>query len=383
VTWKHFSTEQAATRFDSSEDLTVGIEEEFQILDPESLELTNRFEELYQAAHPLLGPHVTGELIASEIEINTGKCYRLEEAEVDLLSKRKMLAEVAGEVGVELAAVGTHPFSDWKQQRLLDTAHYREVEERLKYLAWRNLTYGMHVHVGVKGRERMISVFNAMRGFMPILLALSANSPFSEGVYTHLHSTRAQIFTRSFPRCNIPGTFHDWDDYSSFVDLLFATNSISDPLQIWWSLRPHPWLGTLEMRICDCQTTVRETMAAAALAVALVAQVSEDYDNGKYLFSPNTNQLDENLWRAIRYGLDGAMVDFEAGKEIPTVDMIRLLMDYAGDQWARLGAVRYMEDIYDILNRGNDAQRQIRLYEEYGDIGAVFAEIVERTRPES
>lgn len=376
MTWKNFSTEQAAARFDSSEDLTIGIEEEFQILDPDSLELTNSFNEVYRIAHPVLGPHVTGELIASEIEINTCKCDGLREAEADLVYKRQALAEVAGEVGVALVALGTHPYSNWKDQQILDTAHYREVEERLKYLAWRNLTYGMHVHVGIRGRERMIAVFNAMRGFMPYLLALSANSPFSEGVYTYLHSTRAQIFTRSFPRCNIPNAFRDWDDYSAFVSLLFATNSISDPLQMWWSLRPHPMLGTLEIRICDSQITVRETMAVASLAVALIAQLGDDYDHGKVLPLLDTNQLDENLWRAIRYGLDGNMVDFEAGREVGTCDMIRRQIDYAGEQWARLGAVEYMKDIYDILNQGNGAQRQIRAYHEQGDIRSIFRGIV-------
>lgn len=380
MTWKHFSLEQAAVRFDNSQDLTIGIEEEFQILDSVSLELINRFEDLHRVAHPRLGPNVSGELIASEIEINTRKCSSLNEAEADLKEKRRLLMEAAKEIGVGLAASGTHPFSDWKEQRILNTAHYREVEERLRYLAWKNLTYGMHVHVGIRGRERMIAVFNSMRGYLPCLLALSANSPFTEGRYTYIHSTRAQIFTRSFPRCDIPGAFKDWNDYATFVDMLFATNSIGDPMQIWWSLRPHPWFGTLEIRICDCQTDVDETMAVAALTVALISQLAEDYDNGKAMPVLNTNQLDENLWRATRYGLDGKLVDFDAGREIPASDALQELLVYTAGQHSCLKADRYIDKIRQILREGNGAQRQIRHFERTGDITAVFEDVVNRSR---
>lgn len=380
MTWKHFSIEQAAGRFDNSEDLTVGIEEEFQIIDTGSLELTNSFENLYHAARPELGSDVSGELIASEIEIHTGKCYSLHEAEADLKAKRQLLMHAAQKVEVGLAASGTHPFSDWQKQRILETPHYREVEERLRYCVWRNLSYGMHVHVGLQGRERMISVFNTLRGYLPHLLALSANSPFAEGRYTYLHSTRTQIFTRSFPRCNIPAPFKNWNDYSAFVDLLFSTHSIGDPLQMWWSIRPHPWLGTVEIRICDCQSDVGETMAVAALALALVAQVAEDYDQGKTLPVINSNHLDENLWRGTRYGLSGNLIDFEAGQEISAPDAIRGLIDYAGEQWARLGAVTYLDKIHQILREGNGAQRQIRLYEKTDNVKAVYEDLVTRSR---
>lgn len=371
--------EQAAARFDTSRDLTIGIEEEFQIMNAESLELVDRFEELYVASRPQMGVHVCGELIASEIEINTHKCFDLREAEADLKTKRGQLMSAAREIGVGLAASGTHPFSDWKKQRILGTAHYREVEERLRYLAWKNLSYGMHVHVGVRGRERMISVFNAMRGYLPYFLALSANSPFAEDCYTHLHSTRAQIFTRSFPRCNIPGAFKDWSEYSSFVDLLFDTRSISDPMQMWWSIRPHPWFGTLEIRICDCQSDVSRTMGVAGLTVAVLAQLAEDYDNGRKLPVLNTNQNEENLWRATRYGLEGFMVDFLTGREVSTPDAIRQLADYAGDQWAKLGGSRCLETVYDMLAKGNGAQRQIEIYEKTGDIREVFVDVVARS----
>lgn len=372
--------EQAAARFDTSQDLTIGIEEEFQILDPDTLELTNRFEELHKAARPRLGANVCAELIASEVEINTNKSTSLRQAEDDLKGKRRLLREAAEEAGLVMGAAGTHPFSDWREQRILNTAHYREVEERTRYCAWKNLTYGMHVHVGVQGRERMIAIFNSMRGYLPHLLALSANSPFAEGRFTYLHSTRAQIFTRSFPRCNIPGSFRDWHDYAGFVNLLFATKSISDPMQIWWSLRPHPWFGTLEIRICDCQSSVEETMAVASLAVAIIAQLGSDYDNGKLMQVLGTNHLEENLWRATRYGLDGSLIDFESGKEVPAPEAIRQLVDQTGDQWAKIGGSAYLENIYGVLQDGNGAQRQTRMYEESRNIKTVFANTVASSR---
>jgi carboxylate-amine ligase len=380
VTWKHYSLEQSAARFDSSQDLTIGIEEEFQILDAESLDLTSRFEELHAVARDRLGTNVRGELIASEVEVCTAKCNNLAEAEADLKDKRQGLLESAAETGLALGAFGTHPFSNWKDQRILNTPHYRAVEEQLKYCAWRNLTYGMHTHIGVRGHERMIHIYNALRGFMPHLLALSANSPFAEGRYTYLHSVRAQIFTRSFPRCNIPGAFRDWQEYADLIDMYFATNSITEPTQVWWSLRPHPLLGTVEVRICDCQAEVSETLAVAALAIALVAKLGEEHDNGKQLPVLDSNQLDENIWRATRYGLDGNLIDFQTGTEIPTPEAILELIDYTGDVHKRLGLVDYISHIPLFMSKGNGAQKQIRVFEQTGDIAAVNADAVSRSR---
>jgi len=377
VTWKHYSLERAAASFDNSLDLTIGIEEEFQILDADTLELTNRFEDLSAVAHKKLGTFVKGELIASEIEISTAKCESIAAAEADLTQKRRLLAESASELGLKLGTTGTHPFSDWKKQRILDTHHYREVEERVRYCAWHNLTYGMHTHVGVRGRERMIAVFNSLRGYMPAILALSANSPFSEGRYTYLHSTRAQIFTRSFPRGNIPGPFRDWDDYATFIDTLFVTNSISEPTQVWWSLRPHPLFGTLEIRICDSQSDIRDTLAISALVVSLVARLSADFDEGRALVVLNTREVDENIWRAARYGLAGNLADFNKRKEIPVTDIIRALVEFTGDMQEKLGIESYVSRIAEILDEGNGAQKQIRLFEEKGDVAAVFSDLLD------
>ena len=380
MTWKHYSLEQSAARFDDSQDLTVGIEEEFQILDAESLSLVNRFEDLYGAARKRLGAFVSGELIASEIEVRTDKHDRLGAAEADLMDKRSGLLEAAKEAGLALGASGTHPFSSWKDQRILDTPHYRAVEESLKYCAWRNLTFGMHTHIGIRGHERMIRIFNSMRGYMPQLLALSANSPFAEGRYTFLHSTRAQIFTRSFPRCNIPGAFHGWQDYAGLIDMYFTTRSITEPTQVWWSLRPHPLLGTIEVRICDCQSEVADTLAIAALAVALAAKLCEDYDSGMKLSVQTVNQLEENLWRATRYGLSGNLIDYTAMKEIPMPEAIAELIEFTAGVHSRLGLGGYISRIPAILAEGNGAQKQIKVHEQTGDVAAVNADSVARSR---
>lgn len=380
MTWKHYSLEQAAGRFDSSEDFTIGIEEEFQILDPDSLQLVDRFEALHKAAHGRIGTFARGELIASEIEVCTDKCDNLSQAEADLKSRRQGLYEAADEIGVTLGAAGTHPFADWKDQRIVDTPHYRDVEERLRYCAWRNVTFGMHIHVGVKGHERVIAVFNAMRSYLPHLLALSANSPFSDGRYTYLHSARTQIFTRFFPRCNIPAPLRNWDEYATLVDTLFATDSISKPTQIWWSIRPHPVFGTLEIRICDSQSNIDDTLAIAALAAALIARLAADYDDSKPLKILNPNYLEENFWRAIRFGLDGSFVDFDSKKEIPAGEAIMSLIEYTAGMHAALGLEKYISRINTILSEGNGAQQQIRLYEETGDIAAVHARVVDWSR---
>ncbi|MFA6001204.1 MAG: glutamate-cysteine ligase family protein, partial [Thermoleophilia bacterium] len=199
----------------------------------------------------------------------------------------------------------------------------------------------------------------------------------SEGRYTYLHSTRAQIFTRSFPRGNIPGPFRNWDDYATFIDSLFATNSISEPTQVWWSLRPHPLFGTLEVRICDSQSNIKDTMAISALLVSLVARLASDYDKGRKLQIINTRELDENIWRALRFGLDGNLVDFKKQREVPVTDVIRELIEFTSVMHEKLGLKKYISSIAEILDDGNGAQKQIRLYEEKNDVGAVFSEVLE------
>lgn len=376
------SLEEAAVRFDSSKDFTIGIEEEFQILDPASLSLTNRFEELQAAGTRRLGTYIRGELIASEVEICTSKCDNINEAERDIREKRQSLFRTAAELGVKLGATGTHPFAEWKDQRIIDTPHYHRVEERLRYCAWHNTTFGMHVHIGIRGRERIIAVFNAMRSYLPLFLALSANSPFAEGVYTYLHSTRSQLFTKFFPRCGIPGPITGWQEYADFMSTLFATGSITEPTQVWWSLRPHPYFGTLEVRICDCQSSVADTLAISALVLAVAAKLATAYDEGQPLPIASAMQIEENFWNAIRHGLDGSMVDFEKREIVPFRELIKRLVSSTSAQAERLGLIPHLGRIDQILATGNGAQRQIRLYEATDNISEVFAQAVSWCQPE-
>lgn len=376
------SLEEAAVRFDSSKDFTIGIEEEFQILDPASLELANRFEELLAAGTRRLGSYIRGELIASEVEICTDRNMDFAEAERDIRGKRLSLFKTAAELGIRLGATGTHPFADWKDQRIIDTPHYRRVEERLRYCAWRNTTFGMHTHIGIRGRKRIIAVFNAMRGYLPAFLALSANSPFAEGVYTYLHSTRSQLFTKFFPRCGIPGPIADWREYTDFMEALFTTGSITEPTQVWWSVRPHPYFGTLEIRICDCQSSVEDTLAISSLILVVAASLAEDYDNGKPLPIASSMQIEENFWNAIRHGLNCNMVDFKARELVPVKEIILRIIDSTSTHAEKLGLVPHIERVKRILEVGNGAQRQIRMYAETGDISAAFAEAVSWSQPE-
>ncbi|HUO70873.1 MAG TPA: YbdK family carboxylate-amine ligase, partial [Solirubrobacteraceae bacterium] len=241
--------------FAESVDFTVGIEEEFQILDPESLELVQRFDELYQAAQadPDLAQSAAGELISSEIEIRSGRGENFAHAVALQQLRRERLFALAADHGAVLGSIGAHPWSPWQDQRIIDTEHYHRVEEGLKYVAWRNNTFSLHVHVGINGANRAIAVCDRVREVLPELLALSASSPFVENRDSGLASARTQLFTRMFPRCGIPDPFGDWRGYQDFVEFLIRTNSIVESTQLWWSVRPHHSFGTVEVRICDAQ----------------------------------------------------------------------------------------------------------------------------------
>ena len=269
----------AREQYEGARDFTVAVEEEFAILDPDSLDMVGRFDELFAAAQGTeLEGHLVGELIASEVEIRTGRCETFAEAAATMAERRRQLVELAGRLGVGLGSTGTHPWSPWQEQSIIDTPHYRRVEEGLRYVAWRNNTFGTHVHVGIHGPDRAIHVCDALRSFLPELLALSASSPFSEGLYTNLHSTRTQIFTRMFPRCGVPDAYGDWDAYDRYVRLLYDTGSIIEHTQIWWSVRPHLAFPTIELRICDGQPDLGGAQSLAAFVYSLIARVARALD---------------------------------------------------------------------------------------------------------
>src|SRR5258708_1216227 len=276
--------EQLATAreaFEGGTDFTVAVEEEFALLDPDSLELVNRFEKLKAAAKGSeLDEHLVGELIASEAEIRTGRCADFAEAAARMTERRAQLHAVAREQALQLGATGTHPWSRWQDQRIIDTPHYRLNDEILRYVVWRNNSFGLHVHVGIRGSDRAIAVHNALRRFLPELLALSASSPFIEGINSGLHSVRTQIFTRTFPRCGIPDPYDDWDNFEEYVAFLYRTGSITEHTQLWWSVRPHLAYPTIEIRIMDSQPDLAEAQALAALAYALAARSVRALDHG-------------------------------------------------------------------------------------------------------
>jgi carboxylate-amine ligase len=306
----------ARQAFDEGTDFTVAVEEEFALLDPDGLDLVNRFEELQAGARgSALEPHLVGELIASEIEVRTGKCSDFAAAAETVALRRAQLEALAREHGVLLGTTGTHPWSRWQDQRIIDTPHYRRNDELLRYVVWRNNTFGHHVHIGIRGADRAVRVCNAMRTFLPELLALSASSPFAEEVDTGLHSARTEIFTRMFPRCGIPDAYDGWAGFEEYVAFLYRTRSITEHTQLWWSVRPHLAYPTVEIRICDGQPELSESIGLAALAYALAARCARALDEGEPLPELPHRLLEENLWRAIRYGLSGGLIDFAAERQ--------------------------------------------------------------------
>ncbi len=296
--------------YDGGTDFTVAVEEEFALLDPETLALVNRFEEVKAAAAgSAVDEHLVGELIASEVEVRTGRCGTFAEAAERMGERRAQLSALAGDLGIALGGVGTHPWSRWQDQRIIDTPHYRRNDELLRYVVWRNNTFGLHVHVGVRGADRAVAVHDGLRPFLPHLLALSASSPFVEGVNSGLHSARTEIFTRMFPRCGVPDPYRTWAELEAYVRLLYQTGSIDEHTQLWWSVRPHLAYPTVEIRICDAQPDLGEARALAGFAYALAARIARAVDEGEPLPQPPPRMIEENLWRAIRYGLSGALLD--------------------------------------------------------------------------
>jgi carboxylate-amine ligase len=358
----------AREAFEGSTDFTVGIEEEFQILDPDTLALSQRFEELYAAgrADEVLHERVAGELISSEIEIRSAKGDNFAHALESQRAARGRLFALAGELGIRLGTTGTHPFSPWQEQRIIDTEHYRRLQRDLGYVARRNNTWSIHVHVGVRGADRAMAVCDRLRPVLPELLAVSANSPFLDGHDSGLHSVRTQIFTKSFPRCGIPEDWGSWQAYADFVEFLHRTASVVEATQLWWSVRPHHSFGTVEVRICDAQTSAGEATAIAGLATAAVAQAALDYDEGVPFESPPPRLVEENFWRAIRYGLEGTMIDVERGEEFPSAALTDRLLAWTGPARAALGI-----DI-DLPDR-NGAQRQRAAVEQGMSIEEAYA----------
>src|SRR5438132_5086078 len=360
----------AREQFETGPDLSVAVEEEFAILEPETLELSNRFEDMQAAA---LGTeveeHLVGELIASEVEVRTGRCDTFAEACARMGERRAQLRTIAEQVGVGLSSCGTHPWSRWQDQRIIDTPHYRRNDEILGYVVWRNNTFGLHVHIGINGPDRAIAVNDALRNFLPELLALSASSPFVEGVDTRLHSARTEIFTRTFPRCGLPDPYGDWQTFEDYVRLLYDTKSIDEHTQLWWSVRPHLAFPTVEIRIMDAQPELGESRALSALAYSLAARVARAVDEGEPLPSWPRRLLEENFWRATRYGLSGELLDLDRGVPVPARARVEQLIEWVQPVADELGAAQWLA-----LPDRNAAERQIARHEEGASLEEIFVE---------
>jgi carboxylate-amine ligase len=366
----------AREAFESGQDFTIAVEEEFALLDPDTLELTSRFEELKAgAAGTDLDEHLVGELIASEIEVKTGRCSDFGEAADRMARRRAQLADLADQFGVGLASTGTHPWSRWQDQRIIDTPHYRRNNEILQYVVWRNNSFGVHAHIGIRGADRAVAVCNAFRNVLPELLALSASSPFIEDCVTGLHSARTEIFTKLFPRCGVPDVYNGWAEYEEYVRFLYATGSIDEHTQIWWSVRPHLAFPTVEVRICDAQPDLGQAQALTALMYALGVRFAHALDEGEPLPSLPPRLIEENMWRAIRYGLSGGLIDFERGEVVPARARIEALIEWVLPVAEEIGAAPYL-----VVPEANAAERQYARIAELGSHRDVFAELVRRPR---
>ena len=368
----------ARERFESSTDFTVGLEEEFAILDPASLELAHRFEDVYAACQEdeVLAGSAAGELIASEVEIRSGRAESFAEAAALQRERRTRLFALVEGMGLGLGATGTHPWADYLDQRIIDTPHYNRLREELGWVAQRNNTWSLHVHMGVRGADRAIAVCDWLRELLPLLLAVSANSPFLDRRDTGLHSVRSEIFTRTFPRCGVPSPFVDWRRYAEFIGLLEQTGTVIESTQLWWSVRPHHSFGTVEVRICDAQARGDESLALAGLIAACIAQTALDYDEHGYEGAGRPledREIEENLWRAIRYGMSGKQIDFRRGVEVEARVALERLLAWTEPARSQLGI-----DVE--LPERNGAQRAREALDAGASIEDVYRETVAETK---
>jgi carboxylate-amine ligase len=359
-------------------DFTLGIEEEFQIIDPETRELRSRITEMIEEGRMVLGEQVKPEMHQSMIEVGTGICQNIQEARADLVKLRRTIAALAAKKGLRIAAASTHPFSHWKDQKITPHARYEALVNEMQVLATSLLIFGLHVHVGIDDREAQIHLMNAARYFLPHVLALSTSSPFWMGVNTGLKSYRCEIF-KKFPRTDIPDYFNSYSEYQSYVSLLIKTNCIDNAKKIWWDIRPHPFFPTLEYRICDMPSRVDEVIAIAALFQAITAKLYKLYRSNMGFRLYRRALIQENKWRAVRWGIDGKLIDFGKQKEVPVRDLIHELLEFVDDVVDELGSRKELEYVYKILETGTSADRQLRTYQATSDLKAVVDQLIVET----
>ena len=346
------------------------------ILDAESLELVNAIESLLE---PAPSGEIKPELMESVLEVCTAPCANTTDAGEQIRALRNQVADTAAAKGMAIGSAGTHPFAMWEDQRIVARSRYRDLISALGFVARQELIFGLHVHVAIDDPDKAIYVANGMRVHLPLLLGLSANSPFWRADATGLASTRVPIF-RAFPRTGIPPTYDDWDDYVRRIDFMLKAEVIEDYTFLWPDVRPHPMFGTVEVRVMDSQTRIEHTLGLAALVQALARELSERYDTGAPLSRYPYEMLDENKWLAARHGLDGELVDLPTYERVPTRELARRLIERIRDHCVDLGSIHELEAVEDLLERGNGAARQLVVYEANHDLHEVMAEVVAATR---
>lgn len=355
-------------KFDQN--FTIGIEEEYQIVDPETRDLRSHVSAMLKEGKLILGEQIKPEMHQSMVEIGTGVCRDIKEARTDLFRLRKVVSDLAAKQGLRIVAASTHPFAHWSEQKIFENERYIKIVEDMQVLAQSLLIFGLHVHVCIEDRETAIHIMNAARYFLPHMLALSTSSPFWSGVYTGLKSYRSEIF-KKFPRTDIPDYFQSYGEYENFINLLVKTHCIENAKKIWWDVRLHPFYPTLEYRVCDIPTRADDTIAIAALFQAITAKLYKliKLNLGFRLY--RRALIQENKWRAIRYGLDGSLIDFGKQIEVPARDLIHELIGFVDDVVDELGSRDEINHIYEILNRGTSADHQIKIYKQTGDLKQV------------
>jgi carboxylate-amine ligase len=360
------------------QDFTIGIEEEYQIVDPETRDLRSRVSAMLEEGKLILGEQIKPEMHQSMVEIGTGVCRNVKEARTDLFRLRSTLSELAKKQGLRIVAASTHPFAQWTEQKIFEHERYMKIVEDMQVLAQSLLIFGMHVHVCVEEREMAVHIMNAARYFLPHVLTLSTSSPFWSGRDTGLKSYRSEIF-KKFPRTDIPDYFQSYSEFENFVNLLVKTNCIENAKKIWWDMRIHPVYPTLEYRICDLPTRADDTLAIAALFQAITAKLYKliKLNMGWRLY--RRALIQENKWRAVRYGLDGKLIDFGKQTEVPARDLIRELVEFVDDVVDELGSRDEINHIHDILARGTSAHQQVRIYQQTGDLKQVVDFLIAET----
>jgi carboxylate-amine ligase len=358
---------------------TIGVEEEFQIIDPATCELRSHVMQLVSAASPAIADQVKHEMHQSIVETGTNICENVGELHREMLRTRGELVAAAERAGLQVAAAGTHPFSSWIDQVISPGERYQNIVEELQQLARSLLIFGMHIHVAMPDKQTTIDMMNMVRYFVPHLLALSTSSPFWMGRNTGLKSFRTTVFRR-FPRTGIPEQFESWSAYENFVNLLVKLNCIDTGKKIWWDVRPHPTFGTLEFRMCDVTTKVEEAVAIAALTQALVVKLHRLYKNNQSWRLYRRALIEENKWRAARYGIEGKLIDLGKEEEVPMRSLIPELLELVDDVVDDLGSRPAVNYVNTIMKDGTSAERQMRVYAQTNDLKAVVRHIVAETR---